>query len=218
MDVNLSMQKKIYFNARTLYLANEITPEIEDYLHRQETIFIDELNGHAVRTMIHEMQQDRFLQGVLLYKDTEAAINAFKKELTTIEAAGGFVHTPEEELLLIFRRGKWDLPKGKRDEGEDLPACAVREVAEETGIAGIVLGEPLIITYHTYFQDGEHILKESHWYLMEAPRQDMQPQEEEDIEKCIWAPFHEVGPYMDHTHGSIRDVVRMGLKKAANGL
>ena len=51
-----------------------------------------------------------------------------------IIAAGGLVFNDKNELLMIFRRGKWDLPKGKLDEGEDIEDCAVREVKEETGL------------------------------------------------------------------------------------
>jgi len=47
--------------------------------------------------------------------------------------AGGLVTNENNELLMIFRRGKWDLPKGKADEGETVEACALREVEEETG-------------------------------------------------------------------------------------
>ena len=48
------------------------------------------------------------------------------------------------EVLIIHRMryNDWTLPKGKLDAGESLPACAVREVLEETG-ATIRLGVPL---------------------------------------------------------------------------
>ena len=48
------------------------------------------------------------------------------------------------EVVLVHRReyNDWSLPKGKLDNGESMPACAVREVAEETGIT-IRLGVPL---------------------------------------------------------------------------
>ena len=53
-------------------------------------------------------------------------------------------------ILLIERNGKWDLPKGKREEGESYIQTALRELEEETGIRENevqVLCE-LIQTYH----------------------------------------------------------------------
>ncbi|HYK55852.1 MAG TPA: NUDIX domain-containing protein, partial [Flavisolibacter sp.] len=175
------MQKKIYFNNKPLFLLNELTPEIEEYLHHEETVFIDEFNSHTVKAMIHEMDQPKVLRGVFLHEDVNAVLNSFKKKFTFIQAAGGFDYTKDNEVLLIFRRGKWDLPKGKLDEGEDLETCALREVKEETGLEKMQLEKPLTITYHTYHQYGEYILKEAHWYLMKSEKQAFTPQTEEDI-------------------------------------
>ena len=47
-----------------------------------------------------------------------------------MQAAGGLVLNEKKEILLIFRRGKWDMPKGKLDKGEKLEDCAIREVGE----------------------------------------------------------------------------------------
>jgi 8-oxo-dGTP diphosphatase len=68
--------------------------------------------------------------------------------------AGGAVVTREHplrgtEVVIIHRKryDDWTLPKGKLDIGESLPACAVREVWEETGVT-IRLSVPLdSITY-----------------------------------------------------------------------
>ncbi len=158
--------------------------------------------------MIHELNTDEFRAGVLLTPDMEAALNLFKKNLTLIQAAGGFVQTGDHKVLFIFRRGKWDLPKGKRDDGESLEECAVREVEEETGIRGIERGPLLCTTYHTYHQGGAHILKESHWYAMKCPEQPLVPQTDEDIEKCEWVPFDKLQPYVSQAHYSIQDVVK----------
>ena len=207
------MQQIIYFNNKPLYLVNEIGPEVEEFLHHEETVFIDEFNLHTVKAMIHEMEQPQIIRGVFLHNDVDALINAFKKKLHLIKAAGGFVYTKEHEVLMIFRRGKWDLPKGKLDEGEDLATCALREVKEETGLEKMEMDRPLAITYHTYHQFGEHIIKESHWYLIKSLKQkEFKPQTEEDIEKCEWVPLNALGPYMDNTHASIRDVVHAGIK------
>src|SRR4051794_1665781 len=85
-----------------------------------------------------------------------------------IIAAGGLVTNEYNELLMIFRRGKWDLPKGKLDEGETIEQCAVREVEEETGIGNLELVKLVGITYHEYFDKhiNTEVRKETHWFAM----------------------------------------------------
>jgi 8-oxo-dGTP pyrophosphatase MutT (NUDIX family) len=204
---------KIYFNNKPLYITNQITKELEEYLHHEDTVFIDDFSFHTVKAMVHEMEAQQIRAGVFLHDDVDAVLKAFKKKLVLILAAGGLVHTKDDHLLLIFRRGKWDLPKGKLDEGEKIDACAIREVEEETGMANMIIEKSLCITYHTYHQDGKHFLKESHWYLMKAQEQTaLIPQVEEDIEKCEWVPVDQLAPYMENTHSSILDVVNAGVK------
>ena len=204
----------IYFNNKPLFLVSSLNPDIEEHLHHEETVFIDEFNSHTVKAMIHEMESPRILRGVFLHEDPEAVLKQFKKKLELVVAAGGLAHTDRNEVLLILRRGKWDLPKGKLDKGESLETCAIREIKEETGLVNVSLEGPLTITYHTYHEFGKHILKESHWYLMKAEKQEnFIPQLDEDIEKCLWVPMDEISPYMENTHASIMDVIRAGVKE-----
>ena len=204
---------KLYVQNKPLFLAEKVDAEIEEYLHRQTTIFIDELNLPAVRTVLHELLQPDFYAGILLHSDITEALKLLKEQFTVITAAGGLVKTKNEEILLIFRRGKWDLPKGKQDEGEDLKACAIREVQEETGLNAVQIKEPLHITYHSYNEGDKHILKESHWFLMTADiTSDLQPQTEEDIEKCEWVAIDKLPSYVANMHASIIDVLEKELK------
>ena len=71
---------------------------------------------------------------------SEEAVKGYRR----IHAAGGIVRNEKDEILLIFRLGKWDFPKGKVEEGEQFDQTAVREVEEETGLQNILLGEPLL--------------------------------------------------------------------------
>ena len=204
---------KIYFNNKPLFLVDQITKEVEEYLHHEDTVFIDEFSLHTVKAMIHEMEMSKIHAGVFLHGNVDEVLNMFKKKLQLIKAAGGLVHTDDDEILLIFRNGKWDLPKGKLDPGEELEACAVRELKEETGLENVKPEKPLCITYHTYHQQGKFILKESHWFLMKAERQgNFIPQVEEGIEKVQWVPVEKLASYMENTHASILDVVNAGVK------
>lgn len=207
--------QKIYFNYKPLFICSEITPTIDDYLHRGTTIFLDEFNTHAVKTIIEEMERPEINAGVFLHKDEEAVLTAIKEQMTVVQAAGGFVHVQGEQVLLIFRRGKWDLPKGKLDKDEDLATCAVREVEEETGVSGLRTEELLTVTYHTYHERELFIFKETYWYLLATDTaQPFIPQEDEDIEKCEWVKIGNLAPYLDNTYPTIVEVA----KKATEAL
>jgi 8-oxo-dGTP pyrophosphatase MutT (NUDIX family) len=73
----------------------------------------------------------------------------FRSVFLEVPAAGGVVKS-NDRLLFIFRNGKWDLPKGKIDEGENPPEAALREVSEECGIAGQQIKKQLPSTFHIY--------------------------------------------------------------------
>lgn len=127
-----------------------------------------------------------------------------------IKAGGGLVRNEEGELLLIFRRGKWDLPKGKLDEGETIEACAIREVEEETGVKHLALGELISVTWHEYFDKwlGEEVIKETHWFRMDvAGVPALVPQTEEDITAIEWTKKSDLPQRMDQSYITIIDVL-----------
>ena len=203
------MYIKIYFNDKPLFLCDNIDKTIEPYVHHDDAVFIDELNSHTVKSMIHEMQLEKIHAGVFFHDDLDALKKAFYKKFTIIQAGGGLVLNEKNEILLIFRKGKWDLPKGKLDKGEIISACAIREVEEETGLKNVKLIEPLIITYHTYHEGFKFILKESHWYTMKVSgNQTLTPQTEEDILEVKWITKVEAKQYFPECYPSVVDVLK----------
>ena len=128
-----------------------------------------------------------------------------------ILAGGGLVQNEQGELLMIYRRGKWDLPKGKLDKGETIEACAVREVMEETGLANIAMGELIDTSYHEYFDPFllEQVVKESHWFAMRAKgEQTLTPQTEEDITAIKWVSGAELEACLQDSYDTVVQVVR----------
>ena len=208
------MHIKIYFDDKPLFLCDNIDDVVEPYVHHDDAVFIDELDGHTVKAMIHEMQMEKIHAGVFFHPNLDELKKAFFKKFVLIQAAGGLVKNENNEILMIFRRGKWDLPKGKLDKGESLEECAVREVEEETGIKKIKLTGPLLITHHTYHEGTKFILKESHWYNMKTKsNQPLIPQTEEDIHEIKWVKDEELKPYLKNTFPSIIDVLQTGRNK-----
>ncbi len=135
-------------------------------------------------------------------------ITSFQHTHVPVTAAGGVVINDKGEILFIYRREKWDLPKGKMEADETPEICAAREVAEETGLQKLVLQQFLITTYHTYQEKGKNILKDTHWFLFSAPgNQTLVPQQEEQISEIEWVSTDKLQEYTRNTYSLIKDVL-----------
>lgn len=110
-------------------------------------------------------------------------------------SAGGVVYRQQdgEYMLLLIedRYGKVTLAKGKQELGETIQETALREVLEETGVAGR-LGDKLDTIYYEYTHaaTGEVVNKEVHYYLVEAYNTEITVQLEE-INDVHWHPASE---------------------------
>jgi 8-oxo-dGTP pyrophosphatase MutT (NUDIX family) len=157
-------------------------------------------------TLFQKADTSRLLSvtlGCLVKEDCEAAI---KKPFKIIKAGGGVVIKGNKRLLM-FRRGVWDLPKGKLDDGETSREGAAREVEEETGVQ-VTVGERICTTWHTYALNGNPILKRTKWYRMDVlDDSQMTPQEDEDIEKLAWLNPRETQLALTNSFSSIRYVI-----------
>lgn len=198
----------IYFGNKPVFLCDKITPEIEKYRHHSAVIYIDEISSPAIKSLIHEMTKPQVEAAIVFHKEFEKVKKIFFSCFHLIQTGGGLITNNENEILLIFRRGKWDLPKGKLNKGETLEQCAIREAEEETGLAGIKLRAKLMITYHTYEEYGKHILKESHWFAMKYFLNEKPvPQTEEDITDIIWVKQTDLKQYTTNTFPTIITVL-----------
>ena len=113
-------------------------------------------------------------------------------------------------ILMIFRNNKWDLPKGKLEIDESIEYCAIREVMEECGIDGLQIQNKISVTYHTYVQNNEKILKKTHWFLMKThSNNSLIPQLNEGISKVKWCNEELVSHNLKNSYGIIIDVINL---------
>lgn len=136
---------------------------------------------------------------------TVDAYLALLQKFTYIQAAGGVVSDEAGNVLMIFRRGCWDLPKGKVEVGESVEVAALREVEEETGIKAEITGKKSFSVWHTYDTYGTPMLKETVWFDMKAlPGQQTVPQTEEDIAQVQWVPRSQVTELLQKSFTSLQ--------------
>ena len=142
-----------------------------------------------------------------LVKDRRATIDGVKQQFKVIEAAGGVV-VKDQQLLMIFRLGKWDLPKGKLEGKEKPLPGGIREVEEECNVQ--VLGGPKIChTWHTYTRNKRKILKKTYWFAMSCTDDSaMRGQADEGITEVRWMSYAEAQQALYNSYVSIRYVLR----------
>ncbi len=87
------------------------------------------------------------------------------------------------------RRGRllWSLPKGHLEAGETLEEAAVREVAEETGITGDIIGSLGTIDFW-FVVEGRRVHKTVHHYLMRAIGGELSD-EDVEVTEVAWVPL-----------------------------
>ena len=136
-------------------------------------------------------------------------LKKLKQEIRYIKAAGGLIKNDSGAYLFIFRRGKWDLPKGKIDAGERPDQAALREVEEECGLKINMIKTELDSTYHFYLQDQELILKRTHWFTMRSHgEQALIPQQAEDITEARFIDSRDLTIVRENTFPSVEQVIR----------
>ena len=174
---------KLFINNKIVYLCQN--PSFVDNLMHEDFIIEPYTTKENFESTLKVILSDVNQNNVILFNPNPDNIflevcSFFK----CVEAAGGVVENKIKEILLIHRRGSWDLPKGKIDPGETKEQTAVREVEEETGITGIELGEHIGNTYHIFktLKSGNYFLKKTYWLKMKALKQPVKVQKEEDID------------------------------------
>jgi 8-oxo-dGTP pyrophosphatase MutT (NUDIX family) len=201
----MPQEYKIFYNDRVIILTGKITKSFE----KNEGLFYKYQKKEELMELVNAF--DHFSQISTLYilhNDADTLLEHIKSGYTIVEAAGGLIRRNDGKLLAIFRRGKWDLPKGKVEKGEFYQQTALREVKEECGLSKIEIVKKLPDTYHTYIEKGNKILKRTIWYemLLTGDEQPV-PQAEEDITDVKWFDYQTVSEVMKNTYESLKEPI-----------
>ena len=184
---------------------------------RLETPAASHLHGHVLvlnassataeklLALLHEQPLAELQTLTVQVADRKTTSRRLMSHFKVVKAAGGVV-VKGQQVLLMYRLRRWDLPKGKLDVGEKSRVAALREVAEETGVLAD-LGGKVCTTWHTYTQNGSRILKKTKWYRMNCLYDGaLRPQTDEGIEQLVWMNKREIQNALVDSYSSIRYV------------
>ncbi|SHG21829.1 NUDIX hydrolase [Flavobacterium defluvii] len=188
---------KVFVNDKPLFLTNEISRETDFQLFLLESIDIEQL--------IIKIFQNKIQKAILYHPDESEIMKTLKAKIPVNKAGGGFVYNKKGEVLFIFRNGKWDLPKGGIEKGEDIEATAMREVEEETGVNKLRVINKLQKTYHIFKRNGKYKLKITHWFEMQSDFEGTpHGQIEEGIEKVAWLNKEQIKEALKNSYENIK--------------
>ncbi|PQJ23536.1 NUDIX hydrolase [Tenacibaculum sp. SG-28] len=188
---------KVFVNDKPLILTTSVKKQHNYPVYMFAAVSVDAIIHKLANTSISGL----YLFSNALDKDWVV----FREKIAPVIAGGGLVLNEKEEILFIYRGGKWDLPKGRTEIGENIEQTAIREVEEECGIQNLTLKNFLTITYHVYFQDGQYKLKETHWFLMFSNYKGaLSPQTEEGITQVSFKNSTQIKALLPNTYANIR--------------
>ena len=195
---------KVFVNRLSIVLTSD-----KNYLEDSRTFLLSSI---TIKEIIKKLKLNDEI--FLYHPNKKKLLKEFKKKLKTIVAAGGIVKNNENQILFIFRKGKWDLPKGKIEKNEKVDDGALREVVEETGIKKIKIDRFFDTTYHIIKTQKQYFLKETHWYKMKSNyKGQLRPQKSEGIRSVRWKKIKEAKEIKKKTFRNISIILTNYLKE-----
>ena len=188
---------KVFVNDKPLFLTNQIFKETDFQLFLLESVDFKQL--------IVKYFQNKIQKAYLYHPDEKEIMKVLKTKIPVNKAGGGLVYNKNGEVLFIFRNGKWDLPKGGTNKGEEIEDTAMREVEEETGVNGLSISKKLQKTYHVFKRNGIYKLKITHWFEMHSTYDGIPiGQAEEGIEKVEWKNPEQIKEALKNSYENIK--------------
>ena len=195
---------KVFVNRLSIVLTSE-----KNYLDNSRTFLLTSI---TIKEIVKKLKLNDEI--FLYHPNKKKLLKEFKKKLKTIVAAGGIVKNDENQILFIFRKGKWDLPKGKIEKNEKIDDGALREVVEETGVKKIKIDRFFDTTYHIIKTQKQFFLKETHWYKMKSNyKGKLKPQKSEGIRSVRWKKIKEAKEIKKKTFRNISIILTTYLKE-----
>ena len=192
---------KVFFNQKPLILTSKIIKSCDSkpFMHMK----------FSSKNQILKVLKSKKIESVYLYhKNINKLWEIFTKKFPIKDAAGGLVQGNNNKLLFIYRKNRWDLPKGGVEKNELIIEAAQREVKEETGLADLIVIKKIGETYHLFNNGKNYRLKRTYWFEMKSDyKGDLFPQEEEGITSVEWISKKRIPEILENAYENIKGIV-----------
>ncbi|MGH2643113.1 MAG: NUDIX hydrolase [Chitinophagaceae bacterium] len=204
---NILIMQNIIIHGKPVIICDQITERIQARITNEHLIQMHEPDLKNIESLLHALQDNAVYGYVWLSHQPEAVFKSLISHFEHWQAAGGLIVNYRDQVLLMFRRGKWDLPKGKMEPDETPEITARREVTEETGLHNLHIESKLSDTWHAYHQFGKDIMKQTHWFKMQFTGTELTvPQIEEDILDIQWIKPENISKYLQYSYPNLKTV------------
>ena len=205
------IMQKLYIHNKPVILYSE-----DDNIKKEELNFLNitQPAPREIPSILKDLDKESTNGIRIKTNQSNAFLEALFSYFQHWKAAGGLITNPKGEILLLFRRGKWDLPKGKMEAGEKPEETAIREVTEETGLKNISIVKKLTDTWHSYpisvygtqeNNDQKDVLKQTFWFQMDFTGEELTiPQIEEDIIDIQWIKPENIHRYIAYSYPNLK--------------
>lgn len=195
----------LFIHNKPVIICSDIDDKISEKITDEQFILLKDPELQNINALLGSLKEETLPGYVWETAHQDELLKKLMEHYEHWQAAGGLITNPKGEILLMFRRRKWDLPKGKMDAGETPEETALREVTEETGLFNIHIEKKLIDTWHAYHQFGKDILKQTHWYKMSFTGTELTiPQIEEDIMDIQWIRPENIAKYLRYSYPNLK--------------
>lgn len=199
--------QNIFIHEKPVIICDQVTENIRSQISSEQLILMQEPDTKNMDALLHTLEDNAIHGYVWQSSHPESILSELMRHYEHWQAAGGLIVNERGEVLLMFRRGKWDLPKGKMDANETPEMTAIREVKEETGLHHIHIESKLTDTWHAYRLFEKDIMKQTHWYKMQFSGTELTiPQIEEDILDIQWIKPENIEKYLRYSYPNLKSV------------
>ena len=192
---------KVFFNQKPLILTSKI-------LKSSDSNPLIHIKFSSKNQILKAIKSKKTKSVYIYHKNIKKLWKIFTKKFPIKDAAGGLVHRSDDKLLFIYRKNRWDLPKGGIEKNELIIEAAQREVKEETGLADLIVIKKIGETFHLFNNGKNYRLKRTYWFEMKSNyKGDLFPQQEEGITSVEWISKKRIPEILENAYENIKGIV-----------